>query len=361
MMKNKNVKVLMVGNHKSIKGGITSVVTQLLSHDWSGDGVDMRYIPTYKGGSNIMKIVYFALSYIRIFVSILFCRPDLIHAHMSYKGSFHRKYYLYKLSVFFNIKYVVHLHGSQFKDYYYGSSNKQKAKISQLLSGCHRMIVLGEEWDKAIKSIEPTAKTIIIQNAIRIPEEKIQWNEDVLKVLFLGVLIARKGVSDLLDAIGVLHKEGHLDKLNRDIKFIIAGSGEQEDMLKKKADDLGIVNYVEFTGWVTADEKPSYLMDSQFMVLPSYNEGLPVAILEAISYGLPIISTKVGSIDEAVVQNKNGCLIEPGDISSLISEVLKYINMDKSEWQNYSQFSREYAIEKFSQDEYFKSILSLYK
>lgn len=360
-MKQTTIKILMIGNHKSIRGGITSVVNQFLAQDWSENSIQMKYIPSYIGGSSITKIVYFMLAYIRVLLSIVVSKPDLIHAHMSYKGSFHRKFYLYKLAEFFHIRYVVHLHGSQFKDFYYNSSKKQQAKIRQLLSGCYKMIVLGEEWNKTIQSIEPKTDTIIIQNSIKIPKDTVEWNEEVFSILFLGVLIERKGVADLLDAINILNKENRLNNAKRKIRFVIAGSGQLEDALKQKSKDLGIDKWTEFTGWVTADQKPDYLLSSQLMVLPSYNEGLPIALLEAISYGLPIISTKVGSIDEAVEHGKNGYLIEAGDVRKLSEELLKFIETDRSDWAEYSRFSRDYAIEKFSEDQYFESIINLYK
>ena len=108
-------------------------------------------------------------------------------------------------------------------------------------------------------------------------------------------------------------------------------------------------------GWITKEQKPDLLKRADVLVLPSYNEGLPIAILEAMSYGLPIISTNVGSIAEAVKENKNGFLIEPGNIDSLAHAMMK-LTVDPELWKKESTLSREICERKFSEDVFFKAV-----
>ena len=114
----KKTRVLMVGNHPSAKGGITSVISQLLAHDWDADGIEMRFIPTYIEAGALKKSLFFAAAYVRICGEMLFHRPDVVHMHMSYKGSFRRKYLIHKLCRRFGVRDVVHLHGSEFQKWY---------------------------------------------------------------------------------------------------------------------------------------------------------------------------------------------------------------------------------------------------
>ena len=93
----KKIKVLMIGNHQSVKGGITSVIQQLLSFDWDSVGVEMKFIPTYIEASGIKKIAYFIRAYMNIEKEMRRNKPDIVHIHMSYRGSFYRKYAIHKL------------------------------------------------------------------------------------------------------------------------------------------------------------------------------------------------------------------------------------------------------------------------
>ena len=83
----KKIKVLMIGNHQSVKGGITSVIQQLLSFDWDSVGVEMKFIPTYIEASGIKKIAYFIRAYMNIEKEMRTNKPDIVHIHMSYRGN----------------------------------------------------------------------------------------------------------------------------------------------------------------------------------------------------------------------------------------------------------------------------------
>lgn len=352
------MKVLMVGNHSSVKGGITSVESQLLNHDWENDGVDLRFIPTYINTNAIMKSLYFGVAFAKVVTGLLIFKPDVLHMHMSYNGSFYRKYMIHKLCRMFGKKDIIHLHGSEFKKFYIESNTKTKNKIQTLLKECDRVIVLGDKWEKVIKEIEPYTNTFILRNAIKIPEiGSVKWEETQFKILFLGVLIKRKGVTDLLEAMNLLMMDGTLEKHN--VKLIVAGNGEEKEYLNAKSKQLKIDKYVTFTGWVDGDKKISILKDCQLFILPSYNEGLPVSILEAISYGMPVISTNVGSIDEAVIEGRNGYLVEPGDTVS-IADSIRNVCCSKEKWLCMSEESKILANLKFDEKSYFDTLKRLY-
>lgn len=346
------VKVLMVGNHPSVKGGITSVVSQLLAHDWSKDDIDMRYIPTYIETNFIFKITYFLIAYFKIRNYILKSHPDVVHIHMSYKGSFFRKYQIHKLCKKHNIPVVIHLHGSEFKKWYDSSSIKEEIKT--LLRECSRVIVLGEKWNETILNIEPKAKTFVISNTVSIPAEITKYNIP-FNVLYMGVLIKRKGVSDLIEGINYLKNTNRLEN----IKVTIAGTGEEEAELKRKCSEYNLDNYIEFKGWISGQQKEALYKNCQMLVLPSYNEGLPMSILEAMSYGMPVVSTNVGDISSAVKNGENGYLFDPGNISEMADAIYK-IGSDNTLFDKLSRTSRKMAQEKFSDKDYFINIANMY-
>lgn len=349
-------KVLMVGNSPSVKGGITTVIEQFLNHDWKKENISFKFIPTYKDSNVIIKIMFFFFAYIRILFYIFFKKPNIVHIHMSYKGSFTRAKMIHDLCDFFRIKVVVHLHGSEFKSWYDSCDIKKQQKIKKFIKRSYKFIVLGNEWKERVINIEPSVKIVVVNNTVSIPKENTSYSIEKIKFLFLGVLIKRKGVHDLLSAISDIPKE-----YLKNTEFIIAGSGEEEKSLKEYVEINRLKNYIKFVGWTENEKKVELLKECQCLVLPSYNEGLPMAILEALSYGVPIISTKVGDIPEAVINNYNGFLFDSGDIDALRKILLCFINMNEEQWIQMSQNSKRIVLEKFSSQNYFEKFAEIYK
>lgn len=348
------INVLMCGSDKTVKGGMSSVVNQLLTHNWGRD-IQLSYLATHTTGNALRKVLFFAWSYIELKKLIAKDAFDMIHLHMSYKGSFYRKYYIAKLCKKRHKRVIIHLHGSEFKRFYDDGSKRLKYQIRELFEMADCTIVLGTDWENYIRMITPRANIQVISNAVRIPDIQSKEGNEILTFLFLGVLIKRKGVIDLLNAVKKLTQE-NISKF----KLMIAGSGEEESALKEFVENENLESKVEFLGWIDGKQKSELLKKSDVLVLPSYNEGLPVAILEALSYALPVISTNVGSIAEAVKDGQNGYLVMPGDVHHL-AESMKHLIIHRDIWFTYSHEARKCALERFSEDAFFSKIKNVYK
>ncbi len=348
------IQVLMCGNHPSNRGGMTSVISQIREHDWGKEGVNLRFIPTYLPGNPLTKTVYFIRAYNRVRQVMKNDKPAILHVHMSYKGSFTRTSCLHGLCRKYGVKDIIHLHGSEFEKWYNSCSERKKKKIRQLLSEAGAIIVLGDSWKTIVSTIEPSANVTVISNGVKIPKDRVQWNPDGCKMLYLGVLIPRKGIGNLLEAVHMLKERGELG--NR--TFVIAGSGEEEEKLKLRTKDLGLSEAVSFAGWVAGKEKEELIKSSQVLLSPSYNEGLPVSILEAASYGMPIVSTNVGDISSVVIDGENGVLIKPGEVEGLAEGILR-VSQEET-FEKMSRRSREIAEQKFSVDLFYEKLGSLY-
>ncbi len=349
------IKVLMVGNSPYVKGGITSVISQIRGHKWESDGILLQFIPTYIDYCNVVKLFYFIISCIRIVFIFIVNKPQILYMHMSYKGSFYRKYFLHSLCKIWRIKAILHIHGSEFKDWYENCDKKIKLKVNKLLKDCKAVIVLGDEWKHRILEIEKETNTIILNNTVSVPDIKVEWNEKRCQVIFLGVLIKRKGVSDLIDAIEILKKQNKLSNIH----FVIAGDGEEMEQLQKRVENLKLSDVVSFVGWVENSTKEDLIKNSQVMVLPSYNEGLPISVLEALSYGMPVIATDVGDMSVAVKDGYNGFLITPGDVDALSDSLFK-INTRET-FEKFSVNSKKMAEDVFSDNEYFRRLAKCFK
>lgn len=351
------IKILMCGNHASNKGGMTSVIQQILSFDWGKSGVSIKFIPTYYPANNLVKAFYFVHAYIRIFIYLLVRRPQIVHVHMSCRGSFYRAYMIRQLCCLFHIKDLIHLHGSEFMKWYDSLDATRQGKVKKLLRECTTLIVLGDVWKSRILEIEPRTRIAALSNTVPIPGQRASWNSNPFQILFLGVLIKRKGIYDLLDAMKILLAAGDRHCL----RLVISGTGYEEQALKKKCSNSQFGQTVQFVGWTDGEKKRKLLSQSQMLVLPSYNEGLPVAVLEAISYGLPVVASDVGDMKAAVHDSENGYLVAPGDPAALSQAIEKLLDIPQCEWEKFSTASRRIAENKFSDSNYMDSLLKLYR
>jgi glycosyltransferase involved in cell wall biosynthesis len=130
----------------------------------------------------------------------------------------------------------------------------------------------------------------------------------------LGLIGDRKGVFDLLKVVKRLIDDAY------PIKLTIGGNGEIRRLLGE-IKNYGIAKDVQYRGWIGDKERDLILRESDIFILPSYAEGMPMAILEAMAYSVPVVSTKVGGIPELISDGETGYLINPGDLDALYKKI----------------------------------------
>lgn len=209
---------------------------------------------------------------------------------------------------------------------------------------------------KQIERIEEKANVVAIANSVEITGKTVSWNEQQINLLYLGVLEKSKGLNDLIEVIG---SNQNYFRENR-VCVEIAGSGTEGDILEEQCKKHEISDLVRFRGWISGAEKDRLIQKSQILILPSYTEGLPMSVLEAISCGMPVIATDVGDISEAVINGWNGFLFEPGDRKNMFAYIKK-ISSDKELYMQFSKNAVQLSKEKFSSEVFFEKCYELYK
>lgn len=350
-----NINVLMVGSSPEVKGGITTVIDHFRNNKFS-DNINVTFLSTYIESGKVKMMLYYIWSFLKLIYILLFKKINIVHIHMSERGSFIRKYFFFYVCKVFNKKLIIHMHGAEFHEFYRVSPGFLKKRIVNLLKKSDMVLALGNQWKNRILDIEPSTNVKVLKNAVDIPliTEKVS-NTNTIQILFLAVLIKRKGIIDLVYAADILVNKLS-DKWN--LVFNIGGSGSEESEVKELVKKLGLNENFKFYGWIGNAEKSDLLSKSDIFVLPSYNEGLPMSILEAMSYGLPIISTKVGSIDEAVKSGENGFLISPGNIEELSEAIRKIIINNQINSMGHKSYST--AVSSFSNQKYFQQVEMFY-
>jgi glycosyltransferase involved in cell wall biosynthesis len=308
-------KVLYVGPINEF-GGIGAVLDM-----YSKYIKDFTYLSTYPTKSfgslrfvtQLYNIVYFIGSIFRlIWILIINKNIEIIHLHTALKGSFVRKSIIALIGKMFRKKIVFHIHSGGFRKFYI-ETKIFKPVIRKILQKWDAVICLSSQWQEFYIKELHLQNTKVIGNPIE-HSAMVNVNRKFnypLQLLFLGKVCDEKGIFDL---IHYLNNNRHF--INNRIKLIIAGNGEI-DRLKMTLKKLDNDTKIEFIGWVSGTAKNKVLSECDIYILPSYFEGLPVSILEAMSFGKPIISTNVGGVPSIVSHQDNGWLFEPGAFECL--------------------------------------------
>lgn len=309
-------RVLFIGpQYKDHRGGIGAVIE---SYSYNID--DFKFVATHDGKyGHIANILIFLYSLYKVIMILIKDGDiDIIHIHGASKGSFFRKYIIFLIGKYlFRKKIVYHLHGAKFHIFYEQSNRFVKKHIGILANNVDIFICLSSYWYRYLSQNFNIQKLLIINNPVPAPKKIYPKSKEYNKMmfLFLGRIGERKGIFDFVDVVSRLS----LDFRDK-IKVVIGGDGEVEKLINK-IDKFSLNEIFEYVGWTKDLQKQELLGKCDVLILPSYNEGLPISILEAMSYGKAILSTNVGGIPEIIEHGTNGFLIEPGDLTSLESHL----------------------------------------
>lgn len=307
------MKIIMLGESLDRQGGIVSVEKLILKQ--SAPEIVFQHIPTLPQGSTLHKILVFGQAIGKLLWKLSLGKADLIYIHVSDRGSAFRQTITAMFSFLFRKPVIMHTHSADFHVFFSGLPVGIKQGMSWVFRKCDRFIVLSESWKNYyIKNLGlKTERVMVLPNPVKIPAQVPQRrNSQEVTFVFLGRIGQRKGAFDLIKAFSYLSTE-HKTRS----KLILAGDGDVEKArILIKA--LNLVEYITVLDWIDEEQRDVLLKKADVFVLPSYNEGLPMALLEAMSWGLPVITTAVGGIPELVINNKNGLLINPGNGQELL-------------------------------------------
>lgn len=348
----KPLRVLMCASSLKVKGGMVSVVRNYLGYrDWGN--VKITFIPTHIETNKYLLMAYFAIAYIRILWLAICGKMDIAHLHVAERGSFYRKAFILQMLKHFGVKVILHHHGAEFDLFYEGLSESRKQYVNRILRMADLNIVLSQRLIQMIKDKSPEAEVDVLYNAVKVPPAN-PYDIHSHNILFLGRLGKRKGTYDLLEAIKIIDKD-----LPVDMKFYLCGDGDIEEV-KKRVVMMGISHRIAHIGWTDGQQKENFMAQSLMNVLPSYNEGLPMTILETMAHGIPNVSTSIASIPEVLHNGENGFLITPGDVNMLSKQILQLVD-DKDLCVRFSQTSYELIRHSFSLDANIQKLTQIYE
>ena len=283
------------------------------------------------------------------------------------KSAFLRDGIAILISKFLGKKVLIHLNGSYFLEFYNKCKIMYKLFINYSMKKVDGAIVLGGKLKYIFKTWLDDRRIFVLPNFIKVSASTSIQNTNEKKnfvtLIYLGNLIKSKGIFELISVSEILHK------YNFKIELLIVGNPTKDPFTGTSEEEMkGLIqqkvkenNFIKFIGAITDNHsKFELLSKSDIFVLPSWNEGQPLSILEAMSVGLPIISTKdCGVIDETVIDGYNGILVEKRNVHQL-AEAIKKLLMDEDLRKKMSENSRKRYLELYTPEkhyELFKEIL----
>lgn len=348
----------MIVQDKMVKGGIAAVISGYYGSSLEQE-YEMIYVESYKDGGKITKLLKAICGYLKYARVLLFDHPDLVHIHSSFGPSFYRKLPFIYMSYLAKKPIINHIHGADFNEFYIQASEKKKKLIRKVYNKCTVLIALSEEWKERLSQIVPDNKIVIIENYSILHRDALN-NRLARKsndtVLFLGEIGRRKGCYDIPAVVAKVVKQVP------NVKFILGGAGSQEDekVVKELLRQYDVSDHTVFPGWVRGEEKDKLLRVADIFFLPSYNEGMPMSILDAMGYGLPVVSTNVGGISKLVHDGKNGCCCQAGNTKRFAESIIDLLT-SKVLLNQASKNSYEIVKNRYSLETHLKKISSVYE
>lgn len=277
----------------------------------------MRFVANSCEGSRLQKLWAAVSGYLKC-EWLLTCDKNIkiVHVHTASYNSFRRSAWFVKQAKRHGRKVVCHVHGGAFKEYRFSHPHF----VDGILRRCDAVVTLSASWQRYFQGELDLNNVVVVNNVIDYPTLMQVEGDGKFHLLFLGWINEEKGVFELLECLAE-----HAAEWQGMLMLHVAGKGEvarlEQEIKRMKLDGM-----VKFEGWVSGEQKAQLLNQADAYILPSHIEGLPISILEAMSYGLPILATPVGGIPEVVADSVNGFLFSPNDIERMTAGINRLMN-----------------------------------
>lgn len=349
------LRVLVIGPAPAgatSRGGMATVIALMAAHP------DQRFritvVPTFVDESWWRRLAVGIHGMLCATWLALRGRTDVLHVHLAHGGSVIRKALPLSAARLRGIPTLVHAHSYDFGGWFDRLSPLGQAVVRHLLVADHWVVLGDRHVDEYATRLQlATSRISVLHNAVRLPETAVtQLGVERMHALALGRLGLRKGSYDVIAAVDSLAA-----KARGRLRITLAGDGEVDEVRAAVA-SAGLGGTIEVPGWLDPVARDELLASAHIFVLPSHNEGLPMALLEAMAYGLAPVTTMVGSIEEVVSDHVSGLLVRPGCPGQLAA-ALNILVTDENLRSRLGSAARDRASE-FGLDRWYERLAQLW-
>lgn len=311
-------RVALVAPDRSAHGGVAGFAGALLDSQLA-ERYDLVPVTTHRDGPRARKLATALAGLARLSWLCATHRVDLVHVNASWNASVVRKAAAVRIARAAGVPVVLQLHGSSVEhglrgDGVYTSIARAAARRADVVLAATPVWAAEAAELLGIPSLE------IVPNACAascVPDHR---DPEPATLLFLGRLERAKGVFELVDAVAELAPG------RPQLRLVLAGEGRDAAEVRARVAAAGLESVTAFPGWVNAEQRRELLARATCVVLPSHAEGLPLALLEAMAAGVPLVATAVGGIPEAARAGREAFLVPPGDVPALAHAIARLLD-----------------------------------
>jgi glycosyltransferase involved in cell wall biosynthesis len=320
-----SIGVMFIGPDLRSQGGISAVLVNYQGSEFWAKCKCVHFASCRDWGSKWSRIIYSIWRFCVFFQTVLVQRPAAVSIHTSAHGSYYRKFVYVLISRLLAIPVFIHIHPASFLEFFAEGNILTRYAVTLSFKQSECLILLSENVLKQFHAILPGVRMAVIPNPIDIElygSKKRAPMKGNYRILFMGWIVREKGVYDIVDAMP--------EVVNRfpQVEFLFAGNKEIEQ-LKKMIEDRHLSQHAKVLGWVDLKHKLNLLLTSRLLLLPSYTEGIPNVILEAMASGLPTITTPVGGIPSVFIEGETGYFVPPGNTRELTARITQMLDDDE--------------------------------
>jgi len=296
------------------------------------------------------KIVRFIKSLFYYIVFLIRHSPDVIHINTSFgQYSFWRDLSYLVISKLFRKHIILQMHGGSLDEFRRRHSQLSNRLMTKIFRMPERILVLSSIQKEPFRALNILHRVEVVPNMIDTTKFNKKSNyrdglgisSDVTVVLFVAAhFFKEKGVWDVLEAISLVTKD------YEQVLFVLVGGGKEEKAMKQFCHIKRLGKFVKFTGHLFNEVLINVFLSSDIFILPTYSEGFPLVILEAMAAGLPVISTPIRAIPDIIEDGVNGFLIEPRNPAALAEKIIQLIE-DKTLLKTMGENNKKKVKEKY--------------
>ena len=313
-------RVAMVGPSADMaKLGGVAAVERVLLDEWRVSRYALDHVATHEDAGPGRRLAVALRAGRALFGGFLARSIDLLHLHFVSRGSFWRKSGIVLLARLFGVPVVGHLHPCDFQGFYEGLGPLRRAYVRMVLNSFDRIIVLTDEWRNWLVRLYRRSEPVILPDPVAVPAMVRRERQGPPVLLTYGRFGANKGTYDILRAIPTV-----LERFP-DAQFWIGGDSEVDARVREMIKDESWAGRVRLIGWVSGTEKEAALVAAHAFLMPAHGNGLPMAVLEAMAWGVPVVATPVRGLTSAVVDGETGLVVPVGDSQALAGAIVRLL------------------------------------
>lgn len=323
-------RVLVFGPSLSAVSGVSTHVNMLMASALSRDYELIHFQVGSEGReeSALRKLLRFLVSPVQLAGWITKNRPCAVHMNTSLdQKAYWRDLVYLVVARALGVKIVNQIHGGSLPQEFFRNSLLRWGLRRAFLAS-NSVIVLTSQELEAYKSFDARIRVHRIPNAIDVPEllkmSRAPNRNDPIRIVYVGRLVRTKGLFEAVDALTLLARQ------SVPFEFRVAGNGVDEQELKLRVQAAGLTDQVEFLGPVFGEAKERLWMKSDVFLFPTYHEGLPYALLEALAAGCVPVACPVGGIPDVMRDGVHGLFVPVQD-SCAIADALLHLSKEREQ------------------------------